>query len=88
MNDKQLRQLFMRIDADSNGSVEWNEFMNYMLLENQTLSSMKQEHFEYVKSNKPDPAPHKEKLCHSDMITDIIVIPYDDGGQQSNMTPD
>lgn len=34
MNDKQLRQLFMRIDADSNGSVEWNEFMNYMLLEN------------------------------------------------------
>lgn len=49
---------------------------------------MKQEHFEYVKSNKPDPAPHKEKLCHSDMITDIIVIPYDDGGQQSNMTPD
>lgn len=43
----------MKIDADSNGSVgklnlidfclEWHEFMNYMLLENQTLSSMKQE---------------------------------------------
>jgi len=24
----------MKIDADSNGSVEWHEFMNYMLLEN------------------------------------------------------
>ena len=50
MNHKQLQQLFMRIDADSNGSVEWHEFMNYMLLENQTLSSMKQEHSEYLKS--------------------------------------
>lgn len=64
----------MRIDADSNSTVEWHEFMNYMLLENQTLSSMKQEHSEYVKSVKPDPAPHMDKLCHEDMITDIIII--------------
>jgi len=34
MSDKEFNQLFMKIDADSNGSVEWNEFMNYMLLEN------------------------------------------------------
>jgi Ca2+-binding EF-hand superfamily protein len=34
MTPKQLNQLFMKIDADSNGSVEWHEFMNYMLLEN------------------------------------------------------
>ena len=74
MNPKQLKQLFMKIDADSNGSVEWHEFMNYMLLENQTLSSMKQEHFEYVKSNKPDPPPKSERSCHNDMITSIIII--------------
>ena len=37
----------MRIDADSGGSVDWNEFMNYMLIENTTLSSMKAELFEY-----------------------------------------
>ena len=73
MNHKQLQQLFMRIDADSNGSVEWHEFMNYMLLENQTLSSMKQEHSEYLKSQIPDPAPHKIN-CHSDMITSIFII--------------
>ena len=68
----------MRIDADSNGSVEWHEFMNYMLLENETLLSMKEEHCEYIKSNKPDPAPHKWQFCHSDMITCIIIIPPDD----------
>jgi hypothetical protein len=70
----------MKIDADSNGSVEWHEFMNYMLLENQTLSSMKQEHFEYVKTNKPDPppTPKTERECHSDMITCILVIQQDD----------
>jgi len=56
------------------GEVEWHEFMNYMLLENQTLSSMKQEHFEYVKSNKPDPAPTRDSLCHSDMITCILLL--------------
>ena len=67
----------MRIDADSNGSVEWHEFMNYMLLENITLSSMKQEHSEYVKSNKPDPPPHKLN-CHADMITCTIIIPPED----------
>jgi len=67
----------MRIDADSNGSVEWHEFMNYMLLENITLSSMKQEHSEYVKSSKPDPAPHKPN-CHSDMITCTIIITPED----------
>jgi hypothetical protein len=43
----------MKIDADAGGSVgissksnsqifiDWHEFMNYMLLENQTLSLMK-----------------------------------------------
>lgn len=38
MTDKEFNQLFMKIDADSNSTVEWNEFMNYMLLEKQTLS--------------------------------------------------
>jgi WD40 repeat protein len=64
----------MKIDADSNGSVDWNEFMNYMLLENETLTSMKAEHFEYVKSNVEDPAPNKTNYCHSDMVTCILVL--------------
>lgn len=64
----------MKIDADSNGSVEWNEFMNYMLLVNQTLSSMKKEHFEYVKSTEQDPPPSSLKSCHKKNITSILVL--------------
>ena len=30
----------MKIDADSSGDVDWIEFMNYMLLENQNMSNM------------------------------------------------
>lgn len=78
MNMKQLRQLFMKIDADSNGSVEWPEFMNYMLLENQTLALMKKELFEYIPSKKPDPKPTMKNLCHAKMITGIEFI-YPEG---------
>ena len=74
----------MKIDANSDGSVDWNEFMNYMLLENETLASMKAEvspfpnpsfqHFRYVKSDKGDPSPNQQLLCHSDMITNILIL--------------
>ena len=43
------------LDQDASGSVEWHEFMNYMMLENMTLSSMKQDHFEYIQSELDDP---------------------------------
>lgn len=74
MNKKQINQLFMKIDADSNGDVDWDEFMNYMLLENETLSQMNAEHFEYVKTDIEDPPPTKGKPCHMDMITCILVV--------------
>ena len=45
-----------------------------MLLENQTLSNMKTEHFEYMKSKKPDPPPSLEKFCHRKNITSLLVI--------------
>jgi WD40 repeat protein len=74
----------MRIDADSNGSVEWHEFMNYMLLENQTLNAMKKEHFNYEKSNNdPDPPPSKTNLCHARNITSIVVLYPEDMADSS-----
>jgi hypothetical protein len=30
-----MEKLFMRVDADCNGTVDWDEFCSYMLLENQ-----------------------------------------------------
>ena len=74
MNHKQITQLFMKIDANSDGAVDWKEFMNYMLLENETLSSMKLEKCEYKKSNREDPSPNKEDLCHKKMITSLIIL--------------
>lgn len=71
----------MKIDADSNGSVDWPEFMNYMLLENQTLSSMKRENFEYIRLGLPknhyDPEKQFFSRCHANMITSILVIEPD-----------
>eukprot|EP00241_Pyramimonas_parkeae_P009359 CAMPEP_0114239146 /NCGR_PEP_ID=MMETSP0058-20121206/8295_1 /TAXON_ID=36894 /ORGANISM="Pyramimonas parkeae, CCMP726" /LENGTH=133 /DNA_ID=CAMNT_0001351289 /DNA_START=140 /DNA_END=541 /DNA_ORIENTATION=- len=32
----ELSHLFMKIDADSNGSIDWDEFSNYMFLDNKT----------------------------------------------------
>ena len=64
----------MRIDADSGGSVDWNEFMNYMLIENTTLSSMKQEMFEYQNTWTKEPSPNDTKHAHSKNITCMIII--------------
>jgi len=73
----------MRIDADSGGSVDWNEFMNYMLIENTTLSSMKQEHFTYLKTEQKDPSPSNENLAHSKNITCMIIVKPQDLMQES-----
>ena len=72
----------MKIDADAGGSVDWPEFMNYMLLENYTLSAMNQKTYSYIRNlklqSKHDPPPGKSKLCHSQMITAILVLIPDD----------
>ena len=83
LNYKQLNQLFMRIDADSGGTVDWNEFMNYMLIENTTLSSMKQEHFTYMKTEDREPTPNDEEHAHKLNITCMIIIKPQDLMQES-----
>ena len=40
-----LTHLFMKIDANSDGTVDWEEFLNFLLLENQGLEST---HFDQV----------------------------------------
>lgn len=38
LTELQLTHLFMKIDANSDGSVDWDEFLNYMFLENQDIA--------------------------------------------------
>jgi len=35
MTDDQLRKLFMKIDANSNGLIDWDEFSTYMMFEHE-----------------------------------------------------
>lgn len=67
--------MFMRIDANSDGSIDWEEFMNYMLLENQSLSVMRSEHCEYFNPKLPDSAMPLRLNGHRDMITSLKMLP-------------
>jgi len=58
----------------TNVLIDWNEFMNYMLIENTTLNSMKQELFDYVKMDYNEPSPNESELAHSGNITCMIII--------------
>ena len=57
--------------------------MNYMLIENTTLSSMKQEHFTYIKSESKDDMPSEKRKCHAKNITCMIIIHPRDLQQES-----
>ena len=59
-------------------SLDWNEFMNYMLIENNTLNQMKKEDSEYVKSIHDDFKPTYKELCHAKNITCMIVLKPED----------
>lgn len=63
--------------------VDWTEFMNYMLNENNTISSMKKEYFDYVKSEKDDKPPSMTKECHAKNITCMITIKPQDLMEQN-----
>ena len=57
--------------------------MNYMLIENTTLSSMKQENVRYVKTEAKDPSPGQDHLAHRMVITCMIIIKPQDLMQES-----
>ena len=58
--------------------------MNYMLIENTTLSSMKIEHFFYHKADKIDPSPNDPERAHRMNITCMIIIRPQDIMQESS----
>ena len=82
LTHEQLTHLFMKIDANSDGSVDWDEFTNYMLLETQAASDMSDRSYQvryqdaFDKNLGPvwvDPNP--KSLHHSKMIGGMLAIP-------------
>lgn len=41
-SQEELRKLFLRIDANSDGTVDWDEFATFILLENQGAANLRE----------------------------------------------
>ena len=74
MSSLQLEKLFMKIDANSDETVDWDEFMNFMLLENQSLDIMTVDTANYELQIKPDPPLATDTKIHREMINKILSI--------------
>ena len=67
---EELRQWFIRIDANANGSVDWDEFSNFLLLEGQQNDEDESTNRgEYVHQLQPQPP---RQTLHSEMITKYV----------------
>ena len=66
----------MKIDADSNGTIDWDEFTNFMLLENQAASDMSDRSYsERLQETGGPVEPNPKHLHHRDMMDGILQVP-------------
>ena len=82
LTHEQLTHLFMKIDANSDGSVDWDEFTNYMLLETQAASDMSDRSYQVKYQDAFDKNlgpvwvdPNPKPVHHRDMISGMLPIP-------------
>lgn len=76
LSHEQLTHLFMKIDANSDGSVDWDEFTNFMLLENQAAADMSDRSYaERLQELDPKVDPNPKHLHHRDMMEGILQLP-------------
>ena len=82
LTHEQLTHLFMKIDANSDGSVDWDEFTNYMLLETQAASDMSDRSYQVKYQDAFDKNlgpvwvdPNPKSVHHRDMISGMLPIP-------------
>eukprot|EP00026_Physarum_polycephalum_P001543 Phypoly_transcript_01545.p1 GENE.Phypoly_transcript_01545~~Phypoly_transcript_01545.p1 ORF type:complete len:441 (-),score=105.87 Phypoly_transcript_01545:1901-3223(-) len=74
LNEQQLQQLFMKIDANSDGMVSWDEFSTFMILDNQNSRNLSQhensvELVRQIFEDKNDP-----RVYHREAIQRIVPI--------------
>ena len=67
--------MFSKIDANADGTVDWDEFSTFMLLENQGRTSMKESHFhtEYVEGEYV--VPPGSNIPHKQVVTRMNILP-------------
>eukprot|EP01083_Nonionella_stella_P100616 284025_1 len=71
---QKLTHLFMKIDANSDGSVDWDEFTNYLLMENQGFDKMEDDSYDELVRANIEPASNRA-FHHRDMVTSILHLP-------------
>ncbi|CEP03071.1 unnamed protein product (mitochondrion) [Plasmodiophora brassicae] len=76
-NRRDLTHLFMKIDANSDGTVDWDEFTHFLLMENQANEFNDTSFDELVPSPVPEPADNAHHY-HRDMIETVLYIPKTD----------
>eukprot|EP00741_Cyanophora_paradoxa_P015875 tig00020909_g15326.t1 len=77
MTPEQLQHLFMKIDANSDGGVDWDEFSTFMLLESQGTATLREGvNNEYVETDEGDGGA--DGVYHKDMIDRVLFLPNSD----------
>ena len=75
LSHEQLTHLFMKIDANSDGTVDWDEFTNFMLLENQAAADMSDRSYSERLQEHGPAEPNSKHLHHRDMMDGILQLP-------------
>ena len=75
LSHEQLIHLFMKIDANSDGTVDWDEFTNFMLLENQAAADMSDKSYSERLQEAGPADPNPKHVHHRDMMDGILHLP-------------
>lgn len=70
VNDTELDMLFMKVDTNCDGTVDWDEYLSYMLLEYQEKENMT-----VINQDRPFPNPMiATRTCHLESICRITML--------------
>ena len=71
LDARELALIFMKVDTNCDGTVDWDEYLSYMLLEYKEKDQMTS-----LMQDKPFPKPLRDiSTCHRDDITSVEFLP-------------
>ncbi|KAG1663156.1 hypothetical protein FOA52_006053 [Chlamydomonas sp. UWO 241] len=79
-----LSKLFTRIDANSDGTISWDEFSSYMLLESTGMSRIREleSHVTFSTPEKPTNPPVADSQCHKEIVQHISSVTLASGADR------